>query len=100
MVASDERERWPGRVLADPRVRHFWDEERLVGTWFGQLESANEPGAVLWDAYYLYPPGVRWADGPGKAVSVGCPIVDSREELRRDLLAMAEPQAKGSRKPR
>jgi ABC-type multidrug transport system fused ATPase/permease subunit len=32
MLFGDSRERWDGDGVTDPRVRHFWDEQRLVGT--------------------------------------------------------------------
>jgi hypothetical protein len=36
MVWSDTRRAWESRVLADPRVIHLWDEQRITGQWFAE----------------------------------------------------------------
>jgi hypothetical protein len=90
MVAADERERWPARVLDDPRVTHWWDEQRQVGRWLGRNpDYGDEDGLVVWDTYFLYPADARWGESPGPVVSWGYPIVEHREKLRRDLLALS-----------
>jgi len=91
MVATDSRRRWPSEVLEDERVTHFWDEEKVIGRWYGRHpDYGDDPELVIWDTYYLYGPGSTWAeDGPTELESWGYTIVESREKLRRDLLRLA-----------
>lgn len=58
MISGDERSRWPGAILDDPRVVHLWDAPRAVGRWYGhdphiQGTSVTDD-AVVWDTYFLY----------------------------------------------
>jgi hypothetical protein len=100
MVASDERERWPARVLADPRVTHWWDEGRQVGRWLGRHpDYGGDAELVIWDTYFLYPRDARWGESPGPVASWGYPIVEHREKLRRDLLALARRAPAPARRP-
>ena len=81
----------PDDLLSDPRVIHFWDEEKMVGRWFEQnVTRLGEPGdeRVEWDAYFLYGPGETWDEEPPHHASWGRTIVDSREQLRTDLSEM------------
>jgi len=78
MLPSDSRETWPDAVLSDPRVTHFWDEERLVGKWFGQSDQLGKSatlGGISWDIYFLYGPEARWEETPQPLRSYGRPIV-------------------------
>lgn len=91
MVATDSRARWPEGLLDDPRVRHFWDEERVVGRWFGRhADYGDDPELVIWDTYFLYGPEAEWGpEGPTDLRSWGYTIVETRDRLKRDLLALA-----------
>ena len=92
MVASDSKKRWPEGLLDDPRVREFWDAERVVGRWFAgkpQLGDCGLGGDVAWDAYYFFPPEARWADVPQPMISSGCPVVRARGRLQADVDAVA-----------
>ena len=44
--------------FSDPRVRQFWDPDRI----FGQLlsQTLNLRASIAWDAYLVYPPGHHW----------------------------------------
>ena len=58
MVATDERERWLPELLDDPRVRHFWDEEKVAGRWFAANDEAlgvEFAGETLWDVFFVFP---------------------------------------------
>ena len=90
MVATDSRSRWPAGLLDDPRVRHWWDEKKVVGRWYGRHpDYGDDPDLVAWDVFFLYGPDSRWGEtGPSGLASWGYPIVEAREKLRRDLLAM------------
>ena len=46
MLASDSESKWPAKLLADKRVTHYWDDGRVVGTWYGENVTAEKPGHV------------------------------------------------------
>lgn len=51
--------------MNDPRVRHYWDEEKRVGTAvMPLLEGLDTPA---WDVWLLYSPGVTWEDAGAPA---------------------------------
>ena len=84
MVASDDRKRWPADLLDDPRVVHYWDEERAVGRWFAgkpELGECTLGGDIAWDAYFLFPATAKWEAIPAPLTVSGCPIVRTRERL-------------------
>jgi hypothetical protein len=86
MLPRDTRGGRPAGILADPRVEQFWDEHHLAGTAFAPL--ANWHHGVLWDAYFLYGPGARWAEtspAPPPALSVGRTIFSTRQKLQEDF---------------
>jgi hypothetical protein len=43
--------------VADPRARHFWDGEGLVGQQYQHQLELSEPA---WDVFFLYGPDARW----------------------------------------
>jgi len=61
MYRGDERSKWPSDLLTDPRVVHFWDEQKVDGT------------------------DSRWDDKPSHLISAGRTIVAKREDLRKSL---------------
>jgi hypothetical protein len=87
MYPGDARSKWPAALLTDARVLHFWDEQRVVGTWFGKHPdyTSLSQGRVLWDAFLLYGAEARWEDTPTPLISAGRTIVAKREELRQSL---------------
>jgi len=95
MVPGDARSRWPRKVLTDPRVEHFWDEAKEVGTWYARQvpsirdrltpESRWNDGEVLWDAYLLYGADARWEDEPTHLIAWGRTIVAARDSLEAEL---------------
>ncbi|MCI0353068.1 MAG: hypothetical protein L0Z53_26915 [Acidobacteriales bacterium] len=87
MYRGDERSKWPSDLLTDPRVVHFWDEQKVVGTWFGQHPdyTSLSNGQALWDAFLLYGAESNWGDKPSHLISTGRTIVAKREELLKSL---------------
>ena len=96
MFPGDARERWLPEAMPDRRVRHYWDEEKVVGSWYGERigemraqlvpESkgvGDEP--VLWDAYLVYGPEAHWADVPSGLRRWGRTVIGTRESLREAL---------------
>lgn len=86
MLAADSRSKWPPELLTDPRVVHFWDEEKSVGTWYGENVTATKEGHVEWDAWFLYDAASTWGDdGPSDLVGWGRTIVQTRVQLKDDV---------------
>src|SRR3989442_4916628 len=72
--------RWDGDGVTDPRVRHFWDEQKTVGNWFSANVTHN-PGTT-WDFYALYGPD---ATGLTLPVSYGGTIISQTTRLRTSI---------------
>lgn len=91
MIFSDARSRWrwTGHVIADPRVMHFWDEQKAMGRWFAQQDNPQEsdPG-IVWDAYFLYGSEAQWDAKPEPLISRGATIRDEYEALEKNLLPL------------
>lgn len=94
MIRSDERSRWKwtAGVLSDSRVKHFWDENKIIGQWFstqtkdwGDDGSVLERNSVVWDTYFLYSPNAEWKDTPGKPISWGSTINGQQEKLKSGI---------------
>ena len=101
MFPGDARQHWRDTLLTDPRVRHYWDEQRVVGRLYLQTLPAIWPkrstetvlpdADALWDAYLLYGRDTDWADQPPAVISWGAPILRSSEALARDLERLVKP---------
>ena len=67
MLPGDSRRLLDTRVLNDPRVSYFWDQEKVIGCWFS--EHVTNWRGLTWDAYFLYGPEARWNQQLGPLVS-------------------------------
>jgi hypothetical protein len=92
MLATDARSEWSPQVLADERVTHFWDEERILGTWLAErgLGGTSFSG-VVWDAFLVFGPEAGWGTEPGPLRGEGAPVIDDTAELEEALLPLLEP---------
>ena len=91
MYPGDSRSKWPATLLTDPRAIHLWDESRLLGTRYlaqlPSLMSSRAPATLtptadaLWDAFFVFPRGVRWADPMPHPASWGYPIMVTKDDL-------------------
>ena len=79
MLAGDSRQFLDTKVLGDPRVTYYWDQDKVTGSWFSQ-HVTGEAG-ITWDSYFLYGPDARWGAAPGPLVSSGGPVIGSTTEL-------------------
>lgn len=52
-------------LLPDPRARHFWDPERLVGRRFQPALGTQE---AAWDVWMLFGRGTRWPEGEAPTI--------------------------------
>jgi len=80
MLFTDSRERWDGDGMVDPRVQHFWDEQRVVGDWYSA--TATHRDGTTWDYYALYSPDATWGPNPPQPVSQGGTIIGQRDRLQ------------------
>ena len=80
MLFGDSRDRWDGDGLTDPRVRHFWDERKVVGGWYSS--SVLRRDGTTWDFYALYGPEALWESAPPRALSQGGTIIGRRDQLQ------------------
>jgi hypothetical protein len=95
MYPGDARAKWPGALMTDARVIHFWDEERVSGTRYlsplpallGRRAAGTlQPTAdALWDAFFVYPPGTTWQDPVPLPASWGYPIMVTRDALVQNV---------------
>jgi len=67
VLPGDSRRLLDTRVLNDPRVSYFWDQEKVIGRWFS--EHVTNWRGLTWDAYFLYGPEARWNQQLGPLVS-------------------------------
>jgi hypothetical protein len=82
-LPGDSRRAWDGRVLDDPRVIQFWDEDRLTAqslAGFLDQSSAAHP-----DAYFLFAREAQWKDSPSGLVDFGQNVIGRSDELKRAL---------------
>ena len=99
MYPGDARSKWPSALLTDPRVAHFWDEEREAGrlymsqltTMLARRAPATLPPTedALWDAFLVYPRGDQWKDPIPFPATWGYPIMVTRDHLIRELDVLA-----------
>ena len=83
MLFGDSRSRWDDDGMTDPRVSHFWDEQKVVGKWFSANVRRN-PGTT-WDFYAIYAPGDTTLTTP---VSSGGSIISHRNQLQAAILPL------------
>lgn len=65
VLASDNAEegKKAERLLADPRVTHYWDADRTLGKLYGKQLELPLDRELAWDIYFVFAPGVRWEEG-------------------------------------
>jgi hypothetical protein len=91
MLATDARAEWDSSVLADERVTHFWDGDRLVGTWLAERDVGGSGFAgIVWDAFFVFGPEAAWGAEPGPLRGAGAPVVNDTAELEKALLPLLE----------
>jgi hypothetical protein len=91
MYPGDARSKWPDSLLIDPRVLHYWDEDRISGKQYlthlpamldrRAPETMTPSADAMWDAYYVYPRGEHWRGPVPLPASWGYPIMVTREQL-------------------
>lgn len=90
VMPSDTRQSWPDDLLTDQRVVHHWDEDRLLGRFFGADPELRDRGliglgGVMWDTYLLFGRDARWAQRPAPLVGAGYTVIQASQHLAADL---------------
>ena len=90
MLAGDSRSAVDSHVLDDPRVKAYWDGDRIAGTWFAdkRIGGLGEPGWIAWDAYYAFAPDSRWRARPDRVLAVGSDIIDNVSDLDHEFIPL------------
>ena len=90
MLAGDSRSAWDSNVLNDPRVKEFWDGDRIVGKWFAakQLGGLGGSGSIVWDAYYAFPRNSTWTSNPSGLLAAGSDIIDNVSRLENNFVPL------------
>jgi len=86
MNLGDARLTIDSNVIADPRVKQFWDGNNIAGTWFA--EKVEGYSGVAWDVYYLYGPDAEWSSTPGPLVATSGTVIGIRDDLRAAILPL------------
>jgi hypothetical protein len=91
MLPTDGRLQWTitSRLVSDPRVVHFWDQDKVMGRWFA-TQAGNE-GGIIWDAYFFYGPQASWVQGPQPLVDAGGTVFGERERLQQHVIPLLQP---------
>jgi hypothetical protein len=78
-----------GTLLADPRVRHYWDEHAVTSQWFG----SHLPGqsGFLWDAYVVNGADAEWSEEPPEPVEYGATVIGDSASLERAIQSLLGP---------
>lgn len=83
MLGGDTRSEVDEGLLADPRVRQFWDGERVTGRWFAEANLGDLGYAgIVWDAYFLFGPDAFWDQRPSELIGSGATVIEKSGELR------------------
>ena len=87
MLPSDHRGAWDNTRMVDPRVQHFWDEARDIGTWYAENESFSH-GSIAWDIYYLYGRDAVWEEALGPLQRSGYTVFGDRNQLLDEVMSL------------
>jgi len=88
MVRTDARDRWPRDEIVDGRVRHYWDEAKLVGRALAAPKELASWRPVAWDAWLLYAAGTTWDVDGAVPATRGRTIIKTRDALEREFQAL------------
>ncbi|MGH2468914.1 MAG: hypothetical protein ACRDGF_02485 [Chloroflexota bacterium] len=93
MLPGDARHFLDTKLLSDPRVTNYWDQQKVIGTWYSR--HVTHQRGPTWDAFFLYGPNARWTDLPLPQIANGGSVIGAHEDLFRGLtrLGIAQPTA-------
>ncbi len=86
MIPGDRKSRWNPNLLADERVTHYWDEDRVLGKWIAKnVDDCEHLGPIDWDSYYLFDEDGHWDKSFEDLKACGTPIFRNTENLATAL---------------
>ncbi len=87
MLLGDDRSNVDANLIPDARATHFWDPDRLLGTWFPKQEEYKSLtfGPIAWDIYFLYGADAKWEDTPEPLVTSGRTVISKSANLEKSL---------------
>lgn len=90
-------------LMPDPRAHHYWDGDRLMGSFYRILTAENETidvGTEAWDVWLLFDQKATWsATGPPQPVWWEHQLRIPRPDRRLDPVRFARKATELSRKP-
>ena len=89
MLYGDSRDRWNGDGMTDPRVAHFWDQQKIIGNWFSH--NVTHARGTTWDFYALYAPDARDLAAPTSFG--GGTIIAHRDQLATAIAPLLQPKS-------
>ena len=91
MVVTDRKDKWNPKLLDDKRVKHYWDEERVLGKWIADnVKEVKHLGPIDWDSYYLFDTDGEWNDTFENLIANGTPIARTTEKLAEGAKTLFE----------
>ncbi len=87
MLVGDDRSKVDVDLIPDPRATHYWDSERLLGTWFSQQQEYKSVtfGPIAWDTYFLYGPDAKWDEVPEPLKTFGRTVISKSGNLEKSF---------------
>jgi hypothetical protein len=85
---TDGKDEIDESILADARVRQYWDGEGIVGRYLAEtdLGGLGYPGFV-YDVFYVFGPDATWDPAPAPVAGVGTPVLYEGDKLIAALQA-------------
>ena len=68
-------------LFRDGRVRHIWDGDNALATWYTRKGPLESTAVFIWDAYYLYASEAKWKDEPSHLIDAGHPVINEMDQL-------------------
>lgn len=90
MLGGDSRAGWRSGAMPDPRVTHFWDEERMASEWFADKVDGEQ--GFMWDTYLLYGPQAKWEGetAPQPLIGRGATVAREKDALQAQLAPLLQ----------
>lgn len=85
MLRKDSRPKWTNAEapLYDPRVKHYWNENRSLGEWYG--DAISDKGVIAWDIYFVYDENQLLDSTPDPWVEYGATVIGEKAALKESL---------------
>jgi len=92
MYPGDSPKAFPAakKIMPDARVAHYWDKKKVTGRWFQSNVLSRYKKPIMWDAYYLYGPGVQWSGTLPPPIVWGRTILETRKDLLKQIAVFKE----------